>query len=33
MKKIDIAVIGSGIGGSLIAALNKNKNLIVFEKD
>lgn len=33
MKKIDIAVIGSGIGGSLIAALNKDKNLIVFEKD
>ena len=26
MKKIDIAVIGSGIGGSLIAALNKNKH-------
>uniref|UniRef100_UPI004047E986 NAD(P)-binding protein n=1 Tax=Aliarcobacter sp. TaxID=2321116 RepID=UPI004047E986 len=33
MKKIDIAVIGSGIGGSLISALNKEKDLIVFEKD
>ncbi len=33
MKNLDIAVIGSGIGGSLISALNKNKDLIVFEKD
>ncbi len=33
MKKVDIAVIGSGIGGSLISALNKNKDLILFEKD
>jgi phytoene dehydrogenase-like protein len=36
MQKIniyDIAIIGSGIGGSLIAALNKDKNLILFEKD
>lgn len=33
MKNIDIAVIGSGIGGSLISALNKNKDLILFEKD
>ena len=33
MKKIDIAVIGSGIGGTLIAALNKDKEIIVFEKD
>ncbi len=33
MKKVDIAVIGSGIGGSLIASLNKNKDLILFEKD
>ena len=29
----DIAVIGSGIGGSLISALNKDKNIILFEKD
>jgi phytoene dehydrogenase-like protein len=33
MKKIDIAVIGSGIGGSMIAALNKKEDLILFEKD
>lgn len=33
MKNIDIAVIGSGIGGSLIASLNKHKDLILFEKD
>ncbi len=33
MKNLDIAVIGSGIGGSLISALNKNKDLILFEKD
>jgi phytoene dehydrogenase-like protein len=33
MKKIDIAIIGSGIGGSLTAALNKNKDIVVFEKD
>ena len=33
MKNLDIAVIGSGIGGSLISALNKNENLVVFEKD
>ena len=33
MKNVDIAVIGSGIGGSLISALNKNKDLILFEKD
>ena len=26
----DIAVIGSGIGGSLISALNKDKNIILF---
>ena len=31
MKKIDIAIIGSGIGGSLTAALNKNKDIV--EKD
>jgi phytoene dehydrogenase-like protein len=33
MKNVDIAVIGSGIGGSLISALNKNRDLILFEKD
>ena len=33
MKKIDLAVIGSGIGGSLISALNKDKNIVLFEKD
>ena len=29
----DIAVIGSGIGGSLISALNKEKDIILFERD
>ena len=29
----DIAVIGSGIGGALISALNKEKDLILFERD
>ena len=33
MKKIGLAVIGSGIGGSLISILNKDKDLILFEKD
>ena len=33
MKKIDLSVIGSGIGGSLISILNKDKNLVLFEKD
>ena len=33
MKKIDIAVVGSGIGGSLFAKLNNDKNLVLFEKD
>ncbi|MGH2307165.1 phytoene desaturase family protein [Aliarcobacter sp. ERUVET-8] len=33
MKKIDLSVIGSGIGGSLISILNKDKDLILFEKD
>ena len=33
MKKLDIAVIGSGIGGSLISALNKKEDLALFEKD
>ena len=29
----ELAVIGTGIGGSLISALNANKNPLVFEKD
>ncbi|MGP2655954.1 phytoene desaturase family protein [Malaciobacter sp. WC5094] len=33
MKKLDIAVVGSGIGGSLIASLNSDKNLVLFERD
>ena len=33
MKTYDIAVIGSGMGGSMIASLNKKKNIVVFEKD
>lgn len=33
MKTLDISVIGSGIGGSLISALNKDKNLMLFERD
>jgi len=33
VQKIDLTVIGSGIGGSLISILNKNKNLVLFEKD
>lgn len=33
MKLYDLAVVGSGIGGSMIASLNKDKNTIIFEKD
>lgn len=33
MHSLDIAVVGSGIGGSLISALNKDKNLVLFEKE
>ena len=33
MQKIDLTVIGTGIGGSLISILNKDKNLVLFEKD
>jgi len=33
MKNLDYAVIGSGIGGALFAALNNDKNLMLFEKD
>lgn len=33
MRTLDIAVVGSGIGGSLISALNRDKNLVLFEKD
>jgi len=33
MQTLDLAVVGSGIGGSLIASLNSNKNIVLFEKD
>lgn len=33
MKTLDYAVIGSGIGGASFAALNSDKNLMLFEKD
>jgi len=33
MKNLDLAVVGSGIGGSLISALYIDKNIILFEKD
>ncbi|MEA3512166.1 MAG: NAD(P)-binding protein, partial [Campylobacterota bacterium] len=33
MQTLDLAVVGSGIGGSLISALNANKNVALFEKD
>jgi len=33
MQTFDLAVVGSGIGGSLIAALNAEKNIALFEKD
>ena len=33
VKKLDLAVIGSGIGGNLISILNKDKDMILFEKD
>lgn len=33
MKTLDLAVVGSGIGGSLISALNTDKNTVLFEKD
>ncbi|WP_419763743.1 MAG: phytoene desaturase family protein [Arcobacter sp.] len=33
MQEYDLAIIGSGIGGSLIAGLNKDKKHILFEKD
>jgi phytoene dehydrogenase-like protein len=33
IRHLDIAVVGSGIGGSLISALNAEKNIILFEKD
>lgn len=32
MKNLEIAVIGSGIGGSLISSLNREKELVLFEK-
>ncbi len=33
MKVYDLAVVGSGMGGSMIASLNKNKEIVVFERD
>ncbi|RXJ89629.1 carotene isomerase [Arcobacter sp. CECT 8983] len=33
MKTYDLAIIGSGMGGSMIASVNKEKDVIVFEKD
>jgi len=33
MNPLDIAVIGSGMGGSMISALNKDKNIALFEKE
>ncbi|MGB3750939.1 MAG: NAD(P)-binding protein [Arcobacteraceae bacterium] len=33
MNTLDIAVVGSGIGGSLIASLNAHKKIALFEKD
>lgn len=33
MQEYDLAIIGSGIGGALIGALNKDKKHILFEKD
>ncbi len=33
MKTYDLAIVGSGMGGSMIASLNKEKDVIVFEKD
>lgn len=33
MPPLDIAIVGSGVGGSLIASLNKDKNIALFEKD
>jgi phytoene dehydrogenase-like protein len=33
VRSLDIAVVGSGIGGALISALQKDKELVLFEKD
>lgn len=33
MQPLDIAVVGSGMGGSMIAALHKEKQITLFEKD
>ncbi len=33
MDSLDIAVVGSGIGGSLIASVNKHRDLLLFEQD
>lgn len=33
MQNFHTAVVGSGIGGTLITALNKNRDIVLFEKD
>lgn len=33
METLDMVVVGSGIGGSLISALNRDKDIVLFEKD
>ena len=33
MNRYDLAIIGSGMGGSMLASLNKDKDVVVFEKD
>jgi len=33
MRVLDLAVVGSGIGGSLISSLNASKQIVLFEKD
>ncbi len=33
MKTLDLALVGSGMGASLLASLNKEKNLLLFERD
>ncbi|QKF82696.1 phytoene desaturase family protein [Halarcobacter ebronensis] len=33
MKLHDLAIVGSGMGGSMLASLNKEKDVVLFEKD
>jgi len=33
MRHVDIAVVGSGIGGSFISALNQKRDVVLFEQD